>query len=296
MTTNTNGHPFHMQDRSIFDVSDQEREKIFEELWAQGGFQFRAAFKDILTSQEANEKAAEFIRKKIREMVKDPVTADLLSDIDHPFAAKRPPVDDNYFDTYNRDNVKLINLRKTPIERITAKGVKTTDQEYDFDIIVFATGFDALTGSLVKMDIEGRDHRKLKDYWSAGPRTYLGLQVPGFPNMFTVTGPGSPSVLCNMPPAIEQHVNWITNCIKHMESKGLKVIETPEASSDYWQQQVNAVANETLLPTVKHSWYLGANVPGKPQVFMPYAGGLARYTKVCNDVAAKGYEGFQFAN
>lgn len=296
MTTNTNGHPFHMKDRSIFDVSDAEREKIFDELWSQGGFQFRAAFKDILTSQEANDKAAEYIRKKIREVVKNPVTADLLSDIDHPFAAKRPPVDDHYFETYNRDNVELINLRKTPIERITAQGVKTTDQEYAVDIIVFATGFDALTGSLVKMDIEGRNHRKLKDYWSAGPRTYLGLQVPGFPNMFTVTGPGSPSVLCNMPPAIEQHVNWITNCIKHMEEKGLKVIETSEASGDYWQEQVNAVANETLLPTVKHSWYLGANVPGKPQVFMPYAGGLARYTKVCNDVTAKGYEGFQFAS
>lgn len=296
MTTNTNGHPFHLVDRSIFDVSEEEREQIFEELWKKGGFQFRAAFKDILTSQESNDKAAEFIRKKIREMVKDPVTAELLSDIDHPFAAKRPPIDADYFETYNRDNVKLVNLRKTPIERISANGVRTTDHEYEFDIIVFATGFDAMTGSLVKMDIQGREARTLKDYWSAGPRTYLGLQVPFFPNMFTITGPGSPSVLCNMPPAIEQHVNWITECIGHMEKKGLKRIETSEQASTAWQQQVDDAANATLLPQVKHSWYLGANVPGKPQVFMPYAGGLARYRQICDEMTAKGYQGFEFAS
>lgn len=295
MTTNTNGHPFHIVDRSVLEISDEERDAIFEEQWKMGGFQFRAAFKDMLTSQEANDKAADFIRNKIREIVHNPKTAELLADIDHPFAAKRPPIDADYFETYNRDNVDLISIRETPIERITAKGIKTTAHEYEFDIIVFATGFDAMTGSLLKMDITGRKGRTLKDYWSAGPRTYLGLQVPGFPNMFTITGPGSPSVLCNMPPAIEQHVNWITDCISHMQQKGLGRIETTEQSSDYWQQQVDDAANATLLPKVKHSWYLGANVPGKPQVFMPYAGGLARYRAICNEMAAKNYQGFEFA-
>ena len=296
MTTNTNGHPFAIVDRSALEVSDQEREAIFEEQWKMGGFQFRAAFNDILTSQEANDTAAEFIRKKIREIVRNPKTAELLADIDHPFAAKRPPIDADYFETYNRDNVELISIRETPLERITSKGIKTSDREYEFDIIVFATGFDAMTGSLLKMDITGRDKRSLKDYWNAGPRTYLGLQVPGFPNMFTITGPGSPSVLCNMPPAIEQHVNWITDCIRHMQEKGLERVETTEQASDYWQQQVDDAANATLLPKVKHSWYLGANVPGKPQVFMPYAGGLARYREICNEMVAKDYQGFEFSH
>lgn len=294
MTTNTNGHPFAIVDRSVLEVSDQEREAIFEEQWKMGGFQFRAAFNDILTSQEANDKAADFIRKKIRELVHNPKTAELLADIDHPFAAKRPPIDADYFETYNRDNVELVSIRETPIERITAHGIQTSEREYAFDMIVFATGFDAMTGSLLKMDITGRDQRTLRDYWSAGPRTYLGLQVPGFPNMFTITGPGSPSVLCNMPPAIEQHVNWITDCIGHMQQKGLDHVETSEQASEYWQQQVDDAANATLLPKVKHSWYLGANVPGKPQVFMPYAGGLARYREICNEMVAKNYQGFKF--
>ena len=295
MTTNSNGHPFSISERSVNDVSDAEREAIFEQQWQMGGFQFRAAFKDILTSQEANDMAADFIRDKIRALVHDPKTAELLADIDHPFAAKRPPIDGEYFETYNRDNVELISIRETPIERITATGIQTSDRAYAFDIIVFATGFDAMTGSLVKMDITGRQGRTLRDYWNAGPRTYLGLQVPGFPNMFTITGPGSPSVLCNMPPAIEQHVNWITDCIAHMQQKGLDHIETTEQASEYWQEQVNDAANATLLPKAKHSWYLGANIPGKPQVFMPYAGGLARYRAICNEMAAKNYQGFEFS-
>ncbi len=294
MTTNTNGHPFAIVDRSALAVSSEEREAIFEEQWKMGGFQFRAAFNDILSSQEANDTAADFICNKIREIVKDPATAELLSDIDHPFAAKRPPIDADYFETYNRDNVSLVSIRQTPIERITASGIKTSEREYAFDIIVFATGFDAMTGSLVKMDINGRDKRNLKDYWQAGPRTYLGLQVPGFPNMFTITGPGSPSVLCNMLPAIEQHVDWITDCIRHMQQKGLDRVETTEQASQTWQQEVDRAANATLLPKVKHSWYLGANIPGKPQVFMPYAGGLAHYREICNNAVAQGYKGFEF--
>ena len=234
------------------------------------------------------------MRGKSKENVKEPQVAEDLADIDHPFAAKRPPVDSGYFEAFNRNNVTLVNIRKTPIDRITAKGVKTSTQEVDADVIVFATGFDAMTGSLLKLDVTGRDSRKLKEYWHAGPRTYLGLQIPGFPNMFTITGPGSPSVLCNMPPAIEQHVEWITNCIKHMESNNLAVIETTEQSGDAWQAEVDRAANATLLPTVKHSWYLGANVPGKPRVFMPYAGGLAHYRKICDDVSQNGFKGFEF--
>ena len=293
MTSNTNGHAFYVEDRSALNTPAEVRNKTYEEKWAMGGFQFRAAYNDLLTDEAANKTAADFIRDKIRGIVKDPKVGELLSDIDHPFAAKRPPVDANYFETYNRENVTLVDLRSNPIEKITARGLTTKKQEYEFDIIVFATGFDALTGSLVKMNIVGRNQRSLKEYWDAGPRTNLGLQIPGFPNLFMITGPGSPSVLCNMPPAIEQHVNWITACIRNMKEKGLQCIETNEAASDAWQLEVDRVANETLLPKVKHSWYLGANVPGKPQIFMPYAGGLAQYRQICEQVVSDGYRGFQ---
>ncbi len=191
--------------------------------------------------------------------------------------------------------MSLVNLRATPIESITAQGIKTKDAEYPLDIIIFATGFDAMTGSLLKMDIQGRDGLTLKDYWHAGPRNYLGLQVPGFPNMFTITGPGSPSVLCNLPPAIEQHVNWITDCIRTLRDQGLQRIEATEHASEEWCAEVNRAADATLLGKVKHSWYLGANVPGKPQVFMPYAGGFGHYTQICNQVAQDNYKGFSLS-
>lgn len=295
MNTNTNAHPFRMVDRSVTATHPAEREAIMEAAWLKGGLEFRAAFKDTLVDQKANDLVADFIRKKIREIVKNPAVADLLSDIDHPFAAKRPPVDSQYFETYNRDNVSLVNLRATPIERITANGIQTRDAEYPLDIIIFATGFDAMTGSLLKMDISGRDGVKLKDYWAAGPRNYLGLQVPGFPNMFTITGPGSPSVLCNLPPAIEQHVCWITDCIRTMRDKGMECIEATEQASEEWREEVNRAAQATLLAQVKHSWYLGANVPGKPQVFMPYAGGFGHYSQICQQVAQDNYKGFSLS-
>jgi cation diffusion facilitator CzcD-associated flavoprotein CzcO len=294
MTSNTNGHGFYIEDKSALDEPEADRVQAYEKKWEQGGFQFRALYRDILTSSEANETAATFIRNKIKQVVNNPEVAELLADIDHPFAAKRPPIDSQYFETYNRDNVSLVDIRKAPIECITATGIQTADQEYPLDIIVFATGFDAMTGSLVKLNVTGREGRTLKDYWHAGPRTYLGLQIPGFPNFFTITGPGSPSVLCNMPPAIEQHVEWITRCIQHMRDKDLASIEVSEASGDLWQAEVDAAANATLLPKVKHSWYLGANVPGKPQVFMPYAGGLSHYRDICEDVIKDNYRGFEF--
>ena len=287
-----NGHAFVIEDRSVFDVDEAQRKALYEAAWEKGGLQFRATFRDLLADKAANDTAAEFLRNKIREVVKDAQTAGTLADIDHPYAAKRPPIDTNYFETYNRDNVSLIDVRADPIEVITPSGIRTGKAEYPLDIIVFATGFDAMTGPLLRMDIRGRDGQTLNEAWSAGPRNYLGLQVAGFPNMFTITGPGSPSVLCNMPVPIEQHVEWITGCIAHMRSKGLERIEARPEAMDNWVAEVNAAANATLLPQAHHSWYLGANVPGKPRVFMPYAGGMARYRKICDDVAAKGYEGF----
>ena len=290
-----NGHPFVISPRLALETPPDERQAIYEAAWEKGGLQFRATFHDLLMDKAANDTAADFICNKIREIVKDPATAEILADIDHPYAAKRPPIDTDYFATFNRKNVSLVDIRANPIEEITPRGIRTKDQEYPLDMIVFATGFDAMTGPLLSMDIRGRDGVTLRETWSAGPRNYLGLQVAGFPNLFTITGPGSPSVLCNMPVAIEQHVEWITDCVAHMRDKGLRCVETQDAAMDKWVARVNSAAAATLLPQAKHSWYLGANVPGKPRVFMPYAGGMAHYRRICNDVAQRNYEGFIFS-
>ena len=292
MRKTTNGHSYTIEDRSAFDVTPDERKALYETAWEKGGLQFRATFRDLLIDKAANDTAAEFIKSKIRQIVKDPATAEKLADIDHPYAAKRPPIDTNYFEAFNRDNVTLVDVRAAPIEAITPTGIRTRDAEYPLDIIVFATGFDAMTGPLLRMDIRGRGGLPLAEAWKAGPRNYLGLQVAGFPNLFTVTGPGSPSVLCNMPVAIEQHVEWITGCIAHMRAHSLERIEARPEAMERWVEQVNIAANATLLPQAHHSWYLGANVPGKPRVFMPYAGGMARYRDICAGIAARGYEGF----
>ncbi len=292
MRATTNGHPYSISGRSALEVAAEERQALYEAAWEQGGLQFRATFQDLLVNKAANDTAVEFIRSKIRQVVKDPAVADTLTAFDHPYAAKRPPIDTEYFETFNRDNATLVDVRTSPIERITPQGIRTRDGEYDLDIIVFATGFDAMTGPLMRIGIHGRDGRSMKDMWNAGPRTYLGLQVAGFPNLFTITGPGSPSVLCNMPVAIEQHVDWITDCIAYMRERGLERIEATADAADKWVEHVNEAADATLLPLAASSWYLGANVPGKPRVFMPYAGGMARYRDICNDVATKGYEGF----
>jgi cation diffusion facilitator CzcD-associated flavoprotein CzcO len=289
-----NGHPFIIADRSAWDVTEAERQAIYEAAWEKGGLQFRAAFRDLLMDKAANDTAAAFLKAKIREIVQDPETAAKLADIDHPYAAKRPPIDTNYFETFNRDNVTLVDVRANPIERITPRGIRLRDgTEHALDIIVFATGFDAMTGPLLRLNITGRDGLPLAEAWAAGPRTYLGLQVDGFPNLFTITGPGSPSVLCNMPVCIEQHAEWIADCIAHLREQGIARMEPEPAAVERWVAHVNEAANATLLPQAGHSWYLGANVPGKPRVFMPYAGGMARYRGICAEVAAKGYEGFR---
>ncbi|HEY1796076.1 MAG TPA: NAD(P)/FAD-dependent oxidoreductase [Stellaceae bacterium] len=287
-----NGMAFKIEDRRAVETPAEEREEIYEAAWERGGLQFRAAFFDMMTDKAANDTAADFVKRKIRSIVQDPKTAAVLSDIDHPYAAKRPPIDTNYFETYNRPNVTLVDLRGAPIERISRAGICTTEKEYPVDIIVFATGFDAMTGPMLRMDIRGRGGVALKDAWEAGPLTYLGLQVAGFPNLFTITGPGSPSVLCNMPVAIEQHADWITECIDHLRTNGLQRIEARADAVDEWVAEVNEMAHKTVLPLATHSWYLGANIPGKPRVFMPYAGGMVRYRQKCADVVARGYEGF----
>ena len=287
-----NGHAFRIAERNVADVSPEEREEIYRAAWAKGGLQFRATFRDVMTSRAANETMAGFVKARIREVVSNPEVAADLAEIDHPYAAKRPPIDTDYFETFNRPNVSLVNLRKDPIECITPRGIRTKAREHEVDIIVFATGFDAMTGPLLRMDIRGRGGRSLREDWKAGPRTYLGLQVPGYPNLFTITGPGSPSVLTNMPVAIEQHVEWIADCIAHVRGHGIRAIEASEEATRSWGEHVQECARATLLWDAKHSWYFGANIKGKPRVFMPYSGGLARYRRTCDEIAARGYEGF----
>jgi cation diffusion facilitator CzcD-associated flavoprotein CzcO len=292
MTHNTNGHAFWIDDVSVFDLPEAEREAKYQAAWDKGGLQFRATFKDLLTNKAANDTAAAFIKNRIAQVVNDPTTAATLTDFDHPFAAKRPPIDSHYFETFNRPHVKLVNLRRDPIERITPTGIQTASQQHRLDAIVYATGFDAMTGAFDNIAFTGRHGKRLRDVWQAGPVTYLGLQIPGFPNLFTITGPGSPSVLCNMPPQIEQHVDWITACIGHLREQGVATVEASEAAAQAWGDEVNRAAQASLLGEVPHSWYLGANVPGKPRAFMPYAGGLKRYRDLCDEVASNGYRGF----
>ena len=288
----TGGFPMDRDERSALEISAAERLEIYEASWAEGGIRFLStSFKDVSTDRRANDTMAEFIRKKIREMVQDPETAEKLMPTDHPFGSKRPLIDTDYFETYNRENVELVDIRHSPIQEISPRGIRTDDQEFEFDMIVFATGFDAMTGTFFKMDIRGRDGLPLKEKWSEGPKTYLGLQTAGFPNMFMITGPGSPSVLSNMPVSIEQHIDWIADLLQHMSEHDIKSVEAEADAENAWVVHVNEVAEPTMFMQA-NSWYLGANIPGKPRVFMPYAGGVGTYRKKCNEVADNGYEGF----
>jgi cyclohexanone monooxygenase len=288
---NASDRNYGVNDISAMDVSPEERQRVYEERWATGGTSFMAAFNDLITNQASNDTASEFVRSKIREIVKDPVTAEILCPKDYPIGTKRICVDTHYFETYNRPNVKLIDIKATPIEEITPKGVKTSAREFEFDALVFATGFDAMTGTLFNIDIRGRDGIQLREKWEGGPQTYLGLMTNGLPNLFMITGPGSPSVLSNMIVSIEQHVDWIIDLVGHMRSRNLDTVEpTAEAETD-WGQHVNEAGERTLYVKAA-SWYMGANVPGKPRVFMPYIGGVGIYRQECDEIAAKGYEGF----
>ena len=286
------GMPYTLMERSALEVSDEERTAIYEAAWQEGGFKFMlSSFNDIGLDRRANDTASEFIRNKIREMVKDPEVAEKLVPVDHPFTSKRPLIDTNYFATYNRDNVTLVDIRHAPIEEITATGIRTAEATYDLDIIVFATGFDAMTGTFNRMDIRGHDGERLADKWEHGPQTYLGVAVAGFPNLFMITGPGSPSVLSNMPVSIEQHVEWISAAIEHMRTEGIATMEADPGAEVEWVAHVNDIAAQTMF-MLADSWYLGANIPGKPRVFMPYPGGVGAYREKCDAVTAAGYEGF----
>lgn len=277
------------------DVSALERQQEYERRWAKGGANYTHAFNDIYSNQQANDEAAEFVRNKIRNTVKDPQVALLLAPTDHAIGTKRICVDTDYYETYNHPHVSLVDLRSTPIEAIVPNGIRTHEQTHELDSIVFATGYDAVTGSLDRIDIRGKGGLALKEKWTAGPRTYLGLMTAGFPNFFLITGPGSPSVLTNVIMAIEQHVEWIAGCLKHMQSASLTRAEPALPAEDNWVAHVNEVASKTLFTGTK-SWYMGANIPGKPRVFLPYIGGLGTYTTICDEVVAEGYRGFNFEN
>jgi cyclohexanone monooxygenase len=273
------------------EVPEDRRRAEFEQRWEAGGTTFMTTFTDTVRDAAANEVSAEFVRERVREIVLDPVTAELLTPRDYPIGTKRICLDTDYFATYNRDNVTLVSVKEKPIERITPAGVLVGDTEYPVDAIVFATGYDAMTGPLNAIDIRGMGGQSLRGKWAAGPRTYLGIASAGFPNLFLLTGPGSPSVLVNMIVSIEQHVDWVADLLGYARGNGTARVEARLEDEDRWVDHVNERASFTLYPKAA-SWYMGANIPGKPRVFMPYVGGMGPYRETCDAVAADGYRGF----
>jgi cyclohexanone monooxygenase len=286
-----NGIYTDLPDRGALDDGDNERRARYEQRWQRGGLTFMSVYNNLVLDKAANDTAADFVREKIAEIVKDPQTAKLLQPNNHPIGSKRICVDSDYFATFNRANVTLVDIRSNPIEEIVPNAVRASGKDYEVDALVLATGFDAMTGSVAKIDISGRQGQTLNQKWAEGPKTYLGLMSVGFPNLFVITGPGSPSVLSNMMVSIEQHVDWITDCLSFMRDRGFETMEATKDAEDKWVAHVNEVAYTTLYPQA-NSWYMGANIPGKPRIFMPYIGGVGAYRQFCNDVAAKGYEGF----
>ncbi|WP_457255096.1 flavin-containing monooxygenase [Pedococcus sp. P5_B7] len=281
---------FEFSDLGAVDVSEDERIAEYDRRWARGGVNFLHAFNDLLVNMDSNATAAEYVRGKVREAVDDPQVAERLLPT-YPLGAKRLVIGTNYYETYNRPNVTLVDLRDDPIEQIEAEGIRTVSGLHPLDALIFATGYDALTGALTQINIQGRNGAKLVDAWRDGPMNYLGLMVSGFPNMFIVTGPGSPSVLTNMAVSIEQHVDWIVRCIDDLVKNDYATIEAEPSSQAEWVEHVNEVADRTIYVHAA-SWYNGGNIPGKPRVFLPYAGGIGPYRVLCDEVAAEGYRGF----
>ncbi len=285
--------------KSALEATPEEREREFDKRWDAGGFAFWLAnYQDMFFSSEANELCADYIRRKIRKTVKDPAVAERLIPKGHYYGTKRQPLDTNYYETFNKDNVLLVDAKTDgAIEEMTEQGIRAGGKEYALDIIVFATGFDAMTGPLKALNLQGRGGRMLDKEWADGPpHSYLGISVAGFPNLFTITGPQSPSVLSNMPVSIEQHVEWVSDCIDHMNKTGKTTIEATSQAQAQWVAHVNDIVNMTLM-TSANSWYMSANIPGKARAFLPYLGpeGVGGYRKQCDEVAAKGYEGFVLA-
>ena len=285
------GTLYEFSDHAAMQVSAEQRQREYQRRWNQGGVNFVHAFNDLMVNKNSNDTIADFVRAKIREIVKNPETAEALCPTDHPLGTKRICVDTGYFETYNRGNVQLVDLKKTPIAEVTSNRVRTSDASHELDALVCATGYDALTGALLNIDIRGKGGQALAEKWAHGPRTYLGLMTCGFPNLFIITGAGSPSVLVNMVVGIEQHVEWIGDCLNYLRTRGLGTIEATKEAEDRWVEHVNQAAGKTLFP-MANSWFLGANIPGKPRVFMPYVAKIGVYREECQRVADKGYEGF----
>jgi cyclohexanone monooxygenase len=287
-----NGQATPPNPKSAMQVSESERQQTYQTRWQRGGLAFMGSFNDLIVNAESNTSAADFVRTKIQRIVHDKQTAQLLSPTT-PIGCKRLCVDTGYYDTFNRGNVALVDLKKQPIESVTQTGLQVEGKELAFDALVFATGFDAMTGSLLRMNISGRDGKALADSWEEGPRNFLGLACNAYPNLFTITGPGSPSVLTNMLPSIEQHVNLIGELLKHAQSQHATLIEADLPAQESWVARVNEIASKTIYPGC-NSWYLGANVAGKPRVFMPFIG-FADYVKICEQFVADDFKGFSFS-
>ena len=282
-----------LNDVPALSVDEDQRQELYTKRWAIGGTGFLGSFNDLLTNADANYTAAEYVRQQIKRIVKDKETAEILCPRSYPIGTKRICIDTGYFETYNRENVKLVDISKKPIQRLVADGIIVDDQLYAFDSIIFATGFDAMTGSIFNVDIKGRGGLALKEKWNAGPKTYLGLMSASFPNLFMITGPGSPSVKSNMIMSIEQHVDLVIETLLSMRRKGLSVVEPELEAENKWVDHVQEVANKTLFPQA-NSWYMGANIPGKPRLFMPYIGGVGAYREICEEIVANNYRGFKF--
>ena len=288
------GTLYEFSDKAASQASAHEQANEYERRWSKGGVNFVHSFNDLMVDKHSNDTIADFVRAKIRASVQNPQVAEALCPKDHPLGTKRICVDTGYFETYNRANVTLVDLKQTPITEVVSNGIRTRDAYFELDALVCATGYDALTGAVLNIDIHGRGDQSLTQKWADGPRTYLGLMTCGFPNMFIITGAGSPSVLVNMIVGIEHHVEWICDCLDYLRKHNLATIEATKAAEDRWVEHVNEAANQTLFP-MANSWFLGANIPGKPRVFMPYVAKIGVYRKECQQIADKGYEGFTLA-
>ncbi|MEV5835889.1 NAD(P)/FAD-dependent oxidoreductase [Nocardia sp. NPDC052112] len=280
--------------KGALEVSEDERNAFYRRVWADKDSELVSmltGFTDILADEAANETAAQFVRDRIAEIVTDPVVAQILQPTGYPFGTKRPCLGTDYYETFNRPNVRLVDVRATPLTEVTESGLATTQESFEFDDIIYATGYDAMTGALDAVDIRGRGGASLREKWAGGPVTYLGLAVAGFPNLFTITGPGSPSVLSNMLVSIEQHIDWVVDAIDMMRSRGVTTMEAEVDAEQEWTRHVDEVGDMTLYPKAD-SWYMGSNVPGKPRVMFAYIGGVGAYREKCDQVAADDYDGF----